>query len=492
MPEIPDNVPIYIASDHEDDQDDDRGDSNKEARTELLSEKTKSAGGEKQSKRASKDDADKRKSLMEDRSAGNWQPYTKEIVSAEITSAENTQAAGDSTSAAKKAEGSSSSFSKGDTLQIKRKTMQILLGITALNSLAVGLWAGNQIIPHAPVTSSIDPVLGNLFDTSSKVAPANIIADIVQKASPSVVTIDIRVVPKLAATPETADQFNNPSSEMLPNQATGVIVRSDGYILTCAHAFKTFESIDVTFDNHKTVEAKLIGKDDFTDLALIKVEAQNLPVLKFSEASLVKPGDWVVAIGSPVGLDHTVTTGVVSSARRSLEEVNNNRVELIQHDALLYIGSSGGPLLNIKGEVIGINAAVRGGTPGISFSVPADVAAEVSKELMTSGRIARPYMGMVMEDVDPNMTRSLTLPSSSVAVRVTRVEAKGPAEAAGIKAGDIVLKVKGVMVRRSQEVRTMTRDDKPGVVLDLVLKRDGQEIPVKLQLGDFAKYRPHG
>ncbi len=479
MPDIPENVPIYIVSDHDEDN-------------EPAPETSGAAASSAESKR---------RSLMEDRSAGNWQPYTKDITvkNAEGQSSGSSSSGSSSSGASGKAKPSETQAGDktgipvgAQTVYVKKKTMEILLLVTAVNMLAVGLWAGNQLLPHAPVTSSIDPVFANLFDSKSKIAPANIMSDIVARTNPCVVTLDIRMIPKMVASPDGAEQYNNPSSEMMPNQATGLIIRSDGYILTCAHAFKNFETIDVTFHNHKTMEAKLIGKDDFTDLAVVKVEAENLPVLKFADISEVRPGDWVVAVGSPVGLDHTVTTGVVSAADRSLQEVNNNRVELIQHDALLYIGSSGGPLLNIKGEVIGINAAVRGGTPGISFSVPADAAAYVSRELVAHGSIARPYMGLVMEDVDPNMTRSLTLPSSSVAVRVTRVEAKGPAEAAGLKAGDLILKVKGVLVRRAQEVRTLTRDDKPGKVIELIVKREGKELPINLELGDFAKFRPHG
>lgn len=477
MPDIPENVPIYIASDHGDDDDED----------------DKAVSKESGESKKSMDLPTSRKSLMEDKSAGNWEPYTKEITVKESDKKSATFTTGAGSSGGKAtAEAVVKKEVFVESPYVKKKTMTILLIVTAVNLLIVGIFLGNQLIPHAPITTSLSPTYENLYDNKSKIAPANVIADLVSKANPCVVNIDIRMVPKMSASSSAAATYTNPSSEMMPNQATGLIVRSDGYILTCAHAFKNFETIDVTLYNNKNLEAKLVGKDDFTDLAVIKVDAQNLPVMKFGDIKTAQPGDWVVAVGCPVGLDHTVTTGVISSTNRSLAEVNNNRVELIQHDALLYIGSSGGPLLNIKGEVIGINAAVRGGTPGISFSVPSDAAIYVTNELIAHGTIARPYMGVVMDDVDPNMTRSLTLPSNSVAVRVVRVEPKGPADMAGLKNGDLILKIKGINVVRSSEVRKLTRNDKPGQVIDILIQREGKQLPLQMELGDFAKFRPHG
>lgn len=464
MPDVPENVPIYIASDFESDTDE---------------EEDKVA-------QAPAKPADKlsRQSLMEDRSASNWQPYTKDIVES-------------------KKEASKASVDKPLPLPqttpvqvpvvagIKRRTVTFLMAVTALNMLALGVYIGNRMLPRSPYTAAFDSN-GKLFNPSSKAALTSVISEIVSRANPCVVNLDVRMAPKTVPNAGQINNYVNPSSEMMPYQASGLIVRSDGYIITSAHALKKYDSIEVTFyDNHKC-EGTLVGKDNFTDLAIIKVDADNLPVLKFGDVQKLNPGDTVIAVGCPVGLDHTVTTGVVSSAHRSLAEVNNNRVELIQHDALLYIGSSGGPLLDIHGDVVGINAAVRGGTPGMSFSVPSDVAAHVSQELIEHGSIARPFMGVVMEDVDPNMTRSLTLPSNSVAVKVIKVEPEGPGDHAGMLNGDIIVKVKGIQVKSSREVRTLTRDDKPDQVIDLVILRNGKEQTIKLKLGNYDTFRPHG
>lgn len=463
MPDVPENVPIYIASDFESDADE-----------------NEDKGAQPQAKSP---DKLSRQSLMEDRSASNWQPYTKDIV--------ESKKEGDKASAQKSLPLPPAPVSPVPAVAgIKRRTVTFLLAVTALNMLALGVYIGNRMLPRSPYTAAFDNS-GKLFNPTNK-AGTSVVSEIVARANPCVVNLDVRMAPKTVPNVGQISSYVNPSSELMPYQASGLIIRSDGYIITSAHALKKYDSIEVTFyDNHKC-EGTLVGKDNFTDLAIIKVDAQNLPVLKFGDAQKLSPGDAVIAVGCPVGLDHTVTTGVVSSAHRSLAEVNNNRVELIQHDALLYIGSSGGPLLDIHGDVVGINAAVRGGTPGMSFSVPSDVAAHVSRELIEHGSIARPFMGVVMEDVDPNMTRSLTLPSNSVAVKIIKVEPEGPGDHAGLINGDIIVKVKGVQVKSSREVRTITRDDKPDQVIDLVILRNGKEQAVKLKLGNYDTYRPHG
>lgn len=462
MPDVPENVPIYIASDFESDADDNEEQAQPQAKA---------------------PDKLSRQSLMEDRSASNWQPYTKEIVESKKDS--------EKASAEKCQPVPASPVSPVPAVAgIKRRTVTFLVAVTAINMLALGVYIGNRMLPRSPYTAAFDNN-GQLFNPTTK-AGTSVVSAIVARANPCVVNLDVRMAPKTVPNPGQISSYVNPSSELMPYQASGLIIRSDGYIITSAHALKKYDSIEVTFyDNHKC-EGTLVGKDNFTDLAVIKVDAQNLPVLKFGDPQKLNPGDAVIAVGCPVGLDHTVTTGVVSSAHRSLAEVNNNRVELIQHDALLYIGSSGGPLLDINGDVVGINAAVRGGTPGMSFSVPSDVAAHVSRELIEHGSIARPFMGVVMEDVDPNMTRSLTLPSNSVAVKIIKVEPEGPGDHAGLLSGDIIVKVKGVQVKSSREVRTITRDDKPDQVIDLVVLRNGKEQAVKLKLGNYDTFRPHG
>ena len=225
------------------------------------------------------------------------------------------------------------------------------------------------------------------------------------------------------------------------------------------------------------------------DLAVVKIDATGLPVLKFADSKTVKPGDWAIAIGSPLGFDHTLTVGVVSAINRSLSDFKN-RVDLIQHDAALNLGNSGGPLLNINGEVIGINTAVRNQAVCIGFATPSDVAGEVARRLISDGQIPRAYLGVYMEDIDPERTRSLTLPSHPVAVKISRLAAAGPAEKAGIKAGDIISKINGIAVKSKREVRELTQACKPGDRVNIVVQRDSLSLPITVVIGDLAKDSP--
>lgn len=437
MPEIPDNVPIYISSDYD--------------------EEAEEAGGETRGKDVS------RKSIMEDRSASSWSPYQP-----------SKEEAADHHSPESKA-----AVAVGSGGGLSKKTTLIIAAVTGINCLIFGVWLGSRVIPQAPLVTSLKPSLGNLFSlsgSSGSHSPANLIADIVAKANPAVVTIDVKFKRQAAA--------NGAANIIPPAEASGLIVRSDGYILTNSHVVHKDSDIKITLDDKRIFPAKLVGRDDYSDLAVLKIEAQNLPVLKFADAASVRPGDWAIAIGAPLGFDHTITLGVVSSVDRSLADFKN-RVDLIQHDAALNLGNSGGPLLNLNGEVIGINTAVRDKAQGIGFATPADTASDVATKLIADGVIPRPFMGVYMEDIDPERTRSLTLPSHPVAVRVTRLAAGGPAEKAGFAEGDIIVKINGKEVRSARDVRILTRDSRPGQVLDIQLQRGSRSLNVQLTVGDL-------
>lgn len=436
MPEIPDNVPIYISSDYSDEEPE---------------EPAKEAAGV------------TRQSLMEDRSPSTWSPYQP----------------------AKEPEKKADSLDMPTppSVGMSRRSTFIIAGLTGINCLIFGVWLGARVIPQAPLVTSLKPSLTNLFAGSQSHSPANVIADVVAKANPAVVTIDVKFKRQLAA--------GGGANIIPPAEASGLIVRSDGYILTNSHVVHKDSDIKITLDDKRVFPARLVGRDDYSDLAVLKIDAQNLPVLKFAAAGSVKPGDWAIAIGAPLGFDHTVTMGVVSSVDRSLADFKN-RVDLIQHDAALNLGNSGGPLIGLSGEVIGINTAVRDKAQGIGFATPADVAADVATRLINDGHIPRPFLGVYMEDIDPERTRSLTLPSHPVAVRVTRLAAHGPAEEAGLAEGDLIVKINDHEVRSAREVRVLTRNAQPGDILDLQLQRGSRTLQVKLTVGDLSSQTPDG
>jgi S1-C subfamily serine protease len=455
MPEVPDNVPIYISSDFADD------DSAASGEAEIISSS--------------------RESLLEDRSAATWQPYVRPLTA---------DSSGDTSETAKSDNGATpiqetprTTAEASATGSVKKHTILILAGLTAVNLFAFGVWLGFYLIPRAPVTTSLKPSLANLFgDGKTEHSAVNVLADVAAKANPSVVTIDIKFTP-------SKPSVNGTSRAIPPAEASGLIVRSDGYILTNSHVIHRDSEIKVTLNDERKFAARLIGRDDYSDLAVIKIDATELPVLKFADSKTVRPGDWAIAIGSPLGFDHTLTVGVISAINRSLSDFKN-RVNLIQHDAALNLGNSGGPLLNINGEVIGINTAVRSQAVCIGFATPSDVAAEVARRLISDGHIPRAYLGVYMEDIDPERTRSLTLPSHPVAVKIARLAAGGPAEKAGLLAGDIISKINGIVVKSKREVRELTQASKPGDRVNIVVERQTHSIPITVVIGDLAKDSP--
>jgi S1-C subfamily serine protease len=449
MPEVPDNVPIYISSAPDDDEP--VGSSVSEGERPLAS----------------------REALLEDRSASTWQPYLQPTVSATDKAADIVTADEPAAAEARQSVG----FSK--------RTTAFLVAFTGLNLFAFGAWAGYYLIPREPVTTSLKPSVGNLFagaDRPDK-TPANLIADVAAKANPAVVTIDVKFS-------GGENQGGGPRSGVIPPaEASGLIVRSDGYILTNSHVVHRNSTLKVTLNDRREFTAKVVGRDDYSDLAVLKIEANNLPVLKFADSRNVRPGDWAIAIGAPLGLDHTLTLGVISAINRSLSNFKN-RVDLFQHDAALNLGNSGGPLINLNGEVIGINTAVRDQAVCIGFATPSNEASDVATRLIANGQIPRPFLGIYMEDIDPERTRSLTLPSHPVAVRITRLSPGGPAEKAGMAVGDNIVKIGSSEVRSRLNVRQLTQKNKPGDQIDIVVQRGTRTVPLKLTVGDLAKDSP--
>lgn len=354
-------------------------------------------------------------------------------------------------------------------------------GISAL----LGLVVGYVLLPHAPTRSSLAPDLaagidqifgGDAKNVSKKI---NVFRPVTAMGAQATVNIGIA----FRSAGASAGFFNK--KQPPPAEASGLIVRSDGYIVTNAHVVKEAAKLTVTLADKKNYIAKVIAIDPYSDLAVIKIDARDLPVLPFAEQDTVRPGDWAIAIGSPLGFDHTVTTGIISSVDRSLADFNN-RVELIQHSAPLNMGNSGGPLLDIEGRVIGLNTAMRAGSNGIGFATPSRVVADVVRKLIADGRVSRPYLGIYMIDVDPERGRSLTLPSHPVAVKVERVATDGPGDKAGILVNDTIASIDGKPIVSSLDVRRSIRDRRPGDVISIGLIRNDQKIELKLTLGDFA------
>lgn len=244
------------------------------------------------------------------------------------------------------------------------------------------------------------------------------VADLAEGIAPCVVNIDVAPYGqdyKYGRPPQKqSDKFYRyygvePPQQSNPARTTGsgVILKSDGIIMTSNHVVERSDRIKVTLHDGRTFLARVIGSDSFSDLAVLKIEANDLPVVRFGTAKTVRPGDWVLAIGSPLGLDHTVTLGIVSALGREAKGLDSfgarsGAVRFIQTDAAINPGNSGGPLVNLKGEVVGINTFIRGDAQNIGFAIPADIAASVAKTLMSQQPIPHPFIGIVMEEREDN------------------------------------------------------------------------------------------
>lgn len=255
---------------------------------------------------------------------------------------------------------------------------------------------------------------------------------------------------------------------------SGFIVSADGFILTNAHVVDAADEILVRLTDKREYKAKVIGADKRTDIALIKIDASNLPRVTLGDPAKLRVGEWVIAIGSPFGFDNTVTAGIVSAKGRSLPQ--ENFVPFIQTDVAVNPGNSGGPLFNMKGEVVGINSQIysrTGGFMGLSFAIPIDIAMEIQNQLRISGKVSRGRIGVVIQEVTKELSDSFGLAKPQGAL-VSSVEKAGPAEKAGVEAGDIILKFDGKPVAQSSDLPRIVGGTKPGTKSTVQVFRKGQ------------------
>ncbi len=301
--------------------------------------------------------------------------------------------------------------------------------------------------------------------------------ELVEKHGAAVVNISTTQSTRNAASPQMPqldenDPFYEFFRRFIPNPGprefqsqslgSGFIISNDGYILTNAHVVDSADDVTVRLTDKREFKAKVIGADRRTDVALIKIEADNLPIVQFGDPGSLKVGEWVVAIGSPFGFDNTVTAGIVSAKGRSLPQ--ENFVPFIQTDVAVNPGNSGGPLFNMKGEVVGINSQIysrTGGFMGLSFAIPIDVANGIAQQLRTTGRVTRGRIGVVIQSVTKELANGFGLSKPQGAL-VNSVEKDGPADKAGIESGDVILQFDGKVVNASEDLPRVVGGTKPG------------------------------
>lgn len=269
-------------------------------------------------------------------------------------------------------------------------------------------------------------------------------------------------------------------------QGSGFIISSDGYILTNNHVVKDANTITVKFSDEKELKAKIIGSDPETDVAVIKVDANDLPTVELGDSDKLKVGEWVLAIGNPFGLSHTVTAGIVSAKGRTnigLPDVQFQ--DFIQTDAAINFGNSGGPLINIDGKVVGINSAIysqSGGYMGIGFAIPVNIAKYVYKQIISEGKVTRGYIGIYGQDVTPEMAELLGAKDQKKGIVIHKLVEDGPAAQAGLENGDIIIKKDGKEIDNWDNFRNEVARTAPGTKLTLTVIRDGKEEEIELEL----------
>ncbi|AFZ36864.1 HtrA2 peptidase [Stanieria cyanosphaera PCC 7437] len=385
----------------------------------------------------------------------------------------------------------------------------VYLGILTLG-VSAGFWSSRYLrqpttIVQKPSTySNTIPTLSPGSNFTNLNQNVNFIAQAVQKVGPAVVRIDA-ARPVSSAIPE---QFKQPffhrffgSDQSAPEKVergtgSGFIVSADGRLLTNAHVVEGTDRVQVTLKDGQIYDGEVLGVDLITDIAVVKIEGTNLPTVTFGDGNNLTPGEWAIAIGNPLGLDNTVTVGIISAIDRSSSQVGvpDKRVKFIQTDAAINPGNSGGPLLNAEGEVIGINTAIRADAQGLGFAIPIETAQRIANQLFTKGKADHPYLGIHMITLNPKTKEEINLNSDyqfdvteEEGVLVVRVVPQSPAAKAGLQAGDVISKVGNQPVETANHVQEQVETSEIGTALEVEIIRNGTIKVVEVRPGAFPQ-----
>jgi S1-C subfamily serine protease len=368
---------------------------------------------------------------------------------------------------------------------------------TALLAIGSGtILIGCNAVPSSTKGSSPNDSVQAASNTNTRNTPGavsnapnnpNFIAQAVEKVGPAVVRIDAT---KRVDNRELAPfrQFFGegglpPEEELQRGTGSGFILSQDGRVLTNSHVVEGADEVEVTLRDGRSFRGKVVGLDPVTDVAAIKIEGKNLPTVTLGNSDSLIPGQWAIAIGNPLGLNNTVTAGIISATGRSSREVgiSDKRVSFIQTDAAINPGNSGGPLLNDRGEVIGINTAIRANAQGLGFAIPIATAQHISDQLFSKGQAEHPFLGIQMVDLTPELREKINNePNLNIeigqdqGVLVVRVARSSPAAQSGMRPGDMITSVAGQPVKTSEEVQAQVEKSQVGQPLAIVVQRGNQ------------------
>lgn len=324
----------------------------------------------------------------------------------------------------------------------------------------------------------------------------NFIAEAAEEVGPAVVRIDAaRQVSRKGSALNNplfkrffGDQLPEENKRVRQGTGSGFIVSGDGRLLTNAHVVDGADTVNVTLKDGRTFEGKVKGVDDLTDIAVVKIEVKDLPTAPIGRSDRIVPGQWAIAIGNPLGLDNTVTVGIVSAMGRSSSQVGipGKRVRFIQTDAAINPGNSGGPLLNDQGQVIGINTAIRANAQGLGFAIPIETALRIGNQLFEKGKADHPFLGVQMVELNPTLQEEMSEQlevklAQNHGVLIVRVVEDSPAAKAGILKGDILSKVSGIAVSTPSQVQEQVEITTIGEELEVEVNREGEVQTFKLR-----------
>jgi serine protease Do len=374
----------------------------------------------------------------------------------------------------------------------------------SLGLLCASLWAtGLSVTLVQPATAQVVKGLPDFTELVEQVGPSVVNIRTLEKA----VVRDVQANEPDAEMQEFFRRFfgvpmpspNNPNAPRQPRRGqdeeaqpkgvgSGFILSSDGFVMTNAHVVEGADQVMVTLPDKREFKARLVGLDKRTDVAVVKIEAMGLPAVKIGDVSRLKVGEWVMAIGSPFGLENSVTAGIVSAKQRD----TGDYLPFIQTDVAINPGNSGGPLINMRGEVVGINSQIysrSGGFMGISFAIPIDEAVRVSEQLRATGKVQRGRLGVQIDQVSKEVAESLGLSKPQGAL-VRGVEQGSPAEKAGLEPGDIILKFEGKTIEKSSDLPRMVGNTKPGTRSAIQVWRRGSVKDMHITVGEFEADKP--
>ncbi len=351
----------------------------------------------------------------------------------------------------------------------------------------------NQSTPVNSMRGKIGAVDGN---------SVNFVATAVQRTGPAVVRINAT---RKVANP-ISQVFKNPmlrrffgeDEEPMPQEriergtGSGFILSEDGRVLTNAHVVADTDVVQVTLKDGRTYEGRVVGVDSVTDVAVVQIQADKLPTVKMGNSQNLIPGQWAIAIGNPLGLDNTVTIGIISATDRTSTQVGvpEKRVSFIQTDAAINPGNSGGPLLNAEGEVIGVNTAIRADAQGLGFAIPIETAARIANELFTKGKAEHPFLGIEMVDLTPskreqiNRDKNLNI-QQDTGIAIKSVIENSPAQKGGLRPGDLIQKINRQPVKIAAQVQKIVESNSVGDILEVEINRSGKIQVVKIESGTY-------